>query len=315
MNELYFTIGVSKQSFHQKLTRNLKYHSTSLLLLQIIRKIREDHPTMGVRDLYFKIQPENMGRDVFERFCKAEGLVKESSKNYRRTTDSSGVVRFDNLTLDLQLNRINQLWVSDITYYEVSNRFYYITFIEDAYSRMILGYNISARLFTEQTTLPAIKRAISNRNHSIPKGLIFHSDGGGQYYDKAFLNITNQYEMQNSMSEFAWENGKAERLNGIIKNNYLKHRRIANFSELVKEVDRSVYLYNHEKPHIKLQRKTPFEFENNYICNSKKSDDVPISDGIKKVTNPKGVTALRAVAKNPLMKPNRSGIKKKTLIN
>ena len=121
-------------------------------------------------------------------------------------------------------------------------------------------------------------------------GLIFHSDGGGQYYDKAFLQLTQKHQMVNSMCEFAWENGKAERINGVIKNNYLRHRGITSFEELQKEVDRSVYLYNFEKPHIKLQRKTPIEFENSYICNGQQTGGDKSATGLR--TRPAGYTAL-----------------------
>ena len=70
------------------------------------------------------------------------------------------------------------------------------------------------------------------------------------------------------MCQYPWENGKAERINGVIKNNYLQHRNITTFSELIREVDRSVQLYNHEKPHIKLKRKTPIQFENSIFAKS-----------------------------------------------
>jgi transposase InsO family protein len=121
------------------------------------------------------------------------------------------------------------------------------------------------RLSTEDTALACLNVAIKTRVGQCIKGVIFHSDGGGQYYDKEFLKLTNEHGIQNSMCEFAWENGQAERINGVIKNNYLIHRSIKSFDELVKEVDRTVYLYNHDKPHFKLQRKTPIEFEKKYI--------------------------------------------------
>ena len=127
---------------------------------------------------------------------------------------------------------------------------------------------------TEQTTLPALETAIKNRKNTKLDGLIFHSDGGGQYYDKEFLKLTQKHKINNSMCEYPWENGKVERLNGVIKNNYLKHREINSYSDLVKEVDRSVQLYNEEKPHINLKRKTPCEFEKHYICtHTKKSEE------------------------------------------
>ena len=168
----------------------------------------------------------------------------------------------------MTITRINQVWQSYITYFELNGRFYYITFIMDAYSRRILGYKLSKRLITEHTTLPALEMAIKLRIKESGNldNLIFHSDGGGQYYDRKFLRLTTMNNFINSMCEYAWENGKAERLNGVIKNNYLKHRRINSFEDLQQEVDRSVYLYNKEKPHIELQRKSPIEFENDYIC-------------------------------------------------
>lgn len=239
-------------------------------ILILVYRIREDHPTMGLRDMYYKLLPEGIGRDKFEELCKRAGLHTEHKPNYRRTTDSSGVIRFDNLLTDLEIIRINQVWQSDITYYDVSNKTYYLTFILDAYSRVIVGYYVSQSLKTEHTTFPALRKAVMSRaklNMSIAN-LIFHSDGGGQYYDKNFLLFTSENKIRNSMCEYPWENGKAERINGVIKNNYLQHRNITTFEKLVREVDRSVKLYNQEKPHIMLNRKTPIQFENSIFAKS-----------------------------------------------
>ena len=274
MNALFKSIGISKQGFHQHTDRYLRRKSEQGQLLILIGQLRSDHPTMGMRDMYYKLRPESMGRDSFEVFCKSQSLMSRKKKNLRRTTDSSGVIRFDNLIENMKVSTINQVWQSDITYFEVNRRFYYITFIIDGYSRKIVGYNVSKRLLTEQTTLPALKMALQLRKKQklSVENLIFHSDGGGQYYAKEFLKITGKYKIKNSMCGYAWENGKAERINGVIKNNYLIHRDINSFSELQKEVDRSVYLYNEEKPHIKIHRKTPSEFENDYICSGQQSD-------------------------------------------
>ncbi len=300
MNKLYKSLGISKQSFHQMMDRELQVRSEQKQLLVLIYQIREDHPTMGVRDMYYKLRPQTMGRDRFEEFCQAEGLMVERIRNWRRTTDSTGVVRFDNLLKDMILTDINQAWQSDITFFEISGRFYYITFIEDSFSRRILGYSVSRRLTTEQTTLPALLMAIKlriNENMTIT-GVIFHSDGGGQYYDKEFLKVTAKAGILNSMCEYPWENGKVERLNGVIKNNYLIHREINNFEELRKEVDRTVLLYNKEKPHIELQRKSPIEFEKYYLCNGQQSDGEKSTTELA-TQNPKDFSALRAEDNNP----------------
>ena len=300
MNKMYKSVGISKQAFHQMMDRELIIRSEKQQLLMLIFQVREDHPTMGARDMYFKLRPQTMGRDRFEIFCREEGLMVEKVKNWRRTTDSTGVVRFDNLLANMCLTAINQAWQSDITYFEIGGKFYYITFIEDSFSRRILGYSVSNRLTTEQTTLPALNMALNSRlKEKMPvEGVVFHSDGGGQYYDKEFLKLTYKAGIVNSMCEYPWENGKVERLNGVIKNNYLIHRKINNFEELKKEVDRTVSLYNKEKPHIELQRKSPNEFEKQYICIGQQSDGDKSTTELK-THNPKDFSTLRAEDNNP----------------
>lgn len=227
--------------------------------------IREDHPTMGVRDIYYKLSVKHVGRDAFEAICRQQGLLSKRAKNWCKTTDSRGVIRFEDLLRDRRVTAVNELWQSDITYFLLADRFYYITFIQDAFSKVIVGHHTSDGLSTEATTLAALKKAISRYKQYSLTGLIFHSDGGGQYYDKGFLALTARAGITNSMCAYPWDNGMAERLNGVIKNNYLKHRKIVSFSDLVKEVDRSVLLYNNDKPHAGLKRKTPFQVEKEWL--------------------------------------------------
>ncbi|MBK9109013.1 MAG: DDE-type integrase/transposase/recombinase [Saprospiraceae bacterium] len=180
-------MNISKQSVHQRIERNHQDLEIEAQLLWLIHQIREDHPTMGVRDLFYKIRPESMGRDRFEAFCKENSLMSLKKVFRPRTTDNTGVIRFDNLLIDLQINRVDQVWQSDITYFELNNRFYYLTFILDAYSRRIVGHNVSDNLTTICTTMPALKMAIKLRAKQKMSELIFHSDGGGQYYAKSFF--------------------------------------------------------------------------------------------------------------------------------
>ena len=252
-------MNISKQAVYKILQRDNKKQDMIHLVKDIVLEFRNVHPTMGVRDIYYEKQPCFVGRDKFEELCKLAGLIIKRKKRFIHTTDSRGVIRFDNLIKNLEITRINQVWQSDTTYYKINGNFYYITFIIDAYSRVIVGYSVSKRLTTEQTVIASLNSALRFRKGEDLNGLIFHSDGGRQYGAKEFLNVTEDF--LHSMCVAPWENGIAERINGVIKNNYLCHRTINNFETLVKEVDRSVYLYNYEKPHIKLQRKTPIAFE------------------------------------------------------
>jgi transposase InsO family protein len=263
LNYFFETIGYSKQALHQMLDRRYWWNEEIEYLIPIIQQVRKDHPTLSCRALYYKINPARIGRDKFEKLCKDLGFAASVFHSRKRTTNSSGVIRFENLLDGLVLTAINQAWASDITYFEIKNCFYYITFILDCFSRLILGYSVSSRLTTEQTTLPALKQAILFRKKSgiLPEGIILHSDGGGQYYDKVFIALTNQYNFKNSMCEYAYQNGKAERVNGIIKNNYLRFKTITTIKELCYYVDQSVLLYNEDRPHKSLKYVEPLKFE------------------------------------------------------
>lgn len=216
---------------------------------------------MALRYMYEMIKPEVMGRDKFIAYCTDLGLMQKRKFKPIRTTDSSGVTRFPNLIKALKIVRVDQIWSSDITYYQMGHEVYYITFIIDNYSRLIVGWKVSDGLRTEQTTLPALVMAVKRRKGINLRGLIFHSDGGGQYYAKVFLEYTDNNGFKNSMCEYAYENGKAERVNGIIKNNYLRHWTCTSKTELIKNVDRACANYNNEKPHKELKMLSPVNFE------------------------------------------------------
>jgi putative transposase len=288
LNNLYRSVGVSKQAFHKHLDRRMQYAAMEQQVVWLIHKVREDHPGMSAREIYFIVKPEGLGRDKFELICKRAGLNVKPVRRYYKTTDSRGVTRFDNLIEGLVITRINQVWQSDITYYEVNGKFYYLTFVQDAFSKVIVGHTTSKSLTTECTTLPALAMAIKRRGRDNLAGLIFHSDGGGQYYDKRFLVLTKKTGILNSMCEAAWQNGLAESLNGVIKVNYLRFKQIGSYEQLVAEVDRTVSLYNHEKPHSKLNRKTPIRFEKmlRFGLPNKSEDDEVIRC---KISNERGI--------------------------
>jgi transposase InsO family protein len=261
MNAIYRTLGISKQAFHQRLDHFLAVEEEKEQLKVIARQVRHHHPMISAREMYRLIQPQLIGRDKFERFCFENGFRVRYPVNYQRTTDSSGVTRFDNLLEGLEVTRVNQVWVSDITYYRLVDRFYYLTFIMDLFTRKIVGHHGSSSLRTEHTTIPALNMAMNKRKGVNLTGLILHSDGGGQYYSKKFLLITSKAGIINSMCESVYENPHAERLNGIIKNQYVIPYQPASYQGLIKALSKAVRMYNEQKPHRALKGLTPIEFE------------------------------------------------------
>lgn len=259
MNAIFRALGMSKQSFHQRLERQLILLEEMEQLLVLVKQIRLDHPRMSSRQMYRLIKPTHLGRDRFEVFCFENGFKVTIKRSYHRTTNSLGVTRFNNLLQDFELTYINQVWTSDITYYRIGEKFYYLTFILDLYSRVIVGYSVSSDLHTESTTLPALQYAL--RSRKVPNGLIIHSDGGGQYYCKEWLELTSKCKMRNSMCESVYENPHAERINGIIKNDYLVGYGPEDYEQLVILTAKAVLKYNNEKPHQSIGNICPRDFE------------------------------------------------------
>lgn len=259
MKEVYKVIGISKQAFHQHLDRKMKRLEEQQQLLPVIGQMREDHPRMAARVMYSLLNPQYMGRDVFIEFCFANNFKLEVKRSAARTTESATAIRFENLIKELELTGVNQVWVSDITYYQMGEVFYYITLITDLYSRYIRGYCASKNLLTENTTIAALRMAL--KHTPIFKELILHSDGGGQYYSKEFLKITRKHNIGNSMAENVFENPHAERVIKTIKNDYLIHYGPQNFEELRAMLKKAVLMYNWYRPHQALKRLSPGIFE------------------------------------------------------
>jgi len=259
LNAVFRAVGISKQAFHQKLNRDLGLLEETEQLLVLVRQIREDHPRMSARQMYRLIKPTRLGRDRFEALCFANGFKVFVKRSYQRTTNSLGVTRFNNLLAGIELGGINQVWVSDITYYRIGESFYYLTFILDLYSRVIVGFSVSSDLSTSSTTMAALQMALRHRR--VTPGLILHSDGGGQYYSKEWLKLTTKWKIRSSMCETPYENAHAERINGVIKNDYLVGYGPSNLSELIRMTTKAVNKYNGEKPHGSLGNVSPQAFE------------------------------------------------------
>lgn len=259
MNQLYQTLGISKQATHQSARRVMAQNSREAYLLPIVKAWRAENGGVSVRQLYKELQPAQMGRDRFEQFCFAHGFRVQPAKNVFKTTQSGSTLPFPNRLADMKLTGVNQVWVSDITYYPLPNRPAYITVIMDLMSRFIVGYHVSQSLRTENTTLPALRQALYLRNP--PQGVILHSDGGGQYYSGMLLELCERNGLVNSMARSVYENAHIERVHHTVKNQYIVYDHPRTLEELNKSLDRVIYLYNYQRKHQSLNDLTPADYE------------------------------------------------------
>lgn len=233
--------------------------------MQEVITIRSNHPRMGTRKLYHLLAPKwqeqgiKLGRDQLFHLLSSNGLlVKRRQYSLKTKAIRAHYSRFPNLAKNLELAAKNQLWVSDITYWKVNKRTYYLSFITDAYSRKIVGYAVGKTLEAYHNLL-ALRMAVASCGQTSLAGLIHHSDRGTQYNCEDYIKELAYHEMQVSMTRGGapMENAVAERINGILKDEYLKDSKVSTMKEAEQLVGRVVHLYNEERPHMSCGLHTP----------------------------------------------------------
>ena len=277
MNGLLQVAGISKQGFYkQRRTRRVRLLQDQAIIEQV-HAIRKDHPMMGCRKLYKLIPDSHLGKHRFEKLLLDSGFRVRHPKNYRRTTYSIQAHYYPNLIKGLVLNGINQLWQTDITYLFLKRRFYYLVFIIDVYSRRILGSSASDHMYAE-ANIVALKQAIRARKGDSLQKLIHHSDRGSQYIDKLYNKILKDAQISPSMCQYAWENAYAERVNGIMKNEYLIPKSASGLEDLKRQLVNNIRLYNNGRPHNELpDQMSPVQFEN-WAIHQQKLPEMVIDD-------------------------------------
>jgi putative transposase len=207
-----------------------------------------------------------MGRDALFDLLAANRLLIRRKKRRITTTQSYHRFRkYPNLIKYIQPTSANQVWVSDITYYRTTSGFVYISFITDAYSRKIVGYHVADTLEAIHT-IKALMMAIKQASDPLT-GLIHHSDRGIQYCCIEYVNLLQDHGIAISMTENGdpLENAIAERLNGIIKEEFLNHYSLKNQSEVMNALNQSVAVYNTLRPHMSCAMLTPDDVHQNNL--------------------------------------------------
>lgn len=259
MDALCRLFGKSRQAYYEK----SKYVSDRKIeedvILSLVKEARVKFPRMGAKKLLKYLSPIfqkmniSIGRDTFLELLYRNFLLIKRLRNKRKTTFSSHWMRkYPNLIRDYTPIAPNRLWVSDITYIETKYGFAYLSLITDAYSRKIVGWNLSNRLDSE-STLKALEKAILELPDRETK-LIHHSDRGSQYCSSKYVNMLNQYKIAISMTESGdpLENAIAERVNGILKMEWLNSNRPETFLDANNIITKIIALYNDERPHQSL---------------------------------------------------------------
>jgi len=233
------------------------------MILELIHRERSLQPRLGGKKLYWMLSSDihsispHTGRDRFFDILRKNGLLVKRKRQYSKTTNSyHHFHRYNNLIKDMTLQRPNQVWASDITYLRTEERFVYLSLLTDMYSRKIVGWSLSKSLGIE-SSIVALKKAL--RGETLNGTLIHHSDRGVQYCCHEYVGILKKKKISISMTEnnHCYENAMAERVNGILKDEYLLDRTFRDFSHAHKACIEAIRMYNTRRPHWALKFKTP----------------------------------------------------------
>lgn len=199
-----------------------------------------------------------MGRDKFYAFMRNHNLLIKKTKNYHITTDSNhGFYKSKDLTLNLEIKHAEQVFVSDITYIKLISQHAYLALVTDAYSKKVMGYKIDTNMKV-QLVKDALQMAVNNRKHT-HQNTIHHSDRGIQYCCPDFSEFAKSKQMTLSTTQNSspYENAVAERINGILKQEFGLGKTIPNLKTAQKMVKQAVDIYNKQRRHYSLGMKTP----------------------------------------------------------
>ena len=251
--------GYTRQNFYKRLKEQLLKQDHGDEVLRCVLKERGKMPRLGTRKLKYRmaLQGIHYGRDRLFDLLRRNRLLIKPLRSYTKTTYSKHWLRkHSNLIKYRKVVKPNEVWVSDITYIRTDEGYNYLSLVTDKFSRKIVGYNLSESLKAEGA-IKALQMAINQRAHV--HDLIHHSDRGLQYCCEEYQQLLSDHQIRPSMTEQydPYENALAERMNGILKTEFLLDDGFPNNQLAQLAIEESIEIYNSLRPHMALNMRTP----------------------------------------------------------
>lgn len=258
--------GKTRQAFYDHEKRDGKQQLEDSLILDLIRSVKREMPATGGHKLLDMLGPQllahglHVGRDRFFSLLRDNGLLARKNRKSARTTWSDHRYhKWPNLIQDYQPDAAGQLWVSDITYIRVDDRFAYLSLVTDAYSRKIVGFHLSQHLKVKGCLIALQKAIRSLTGLNVTSSPIHHSDRGIQYCCDAYVSTLIQSGIHISMTQSGspYDNAIAERVNGILKTELGLGRVFSDYGHAVDATSKAINLYNRKRLHMSCGNITP----------------------------------------------------------
>ena len=255
-------LGVDRQVYYRRKQTIVRKQETAELVVKMVMEVRKQMPRIGTRKLYYLLYDQlkelQVGRDKLFAILEANHLLIKPARRYVITTNSHHRFRkHKDLIAQLVPQRPEQIWASDVTYLGSNGNFKYLALVTDTYSKKIIGYDVSDNLSAEGP-LRALKMGLRQRTYK-DKELIHHSDRGYQYCCDTYQALLKRKRVKCSMTESydPYANAVAERVNGILKQEFLLDKQKADLTMMRKMVRNSIQIYNHLRPHHSCYMRTP----------------------------------------------------------
>lgn len=253
---------MSRQVYYRRQKSTERRRDTAMQVIALVQEVRRDQPRLGTRKLYYLLESEmgklHIGRDKLFAILKANHMLITPKRQYHVTTNSyHRFKKHKNLIENMVPSRPEQLWVADITYLGNQNHPLYLALVTDAYSKRIMGYDVSDSLATAGS-IRALKMAIRQRKYP-HQSVIHHSDRGFQYCSDTYQKVLKAAGINCSMTESydPYANAVAERVNGILKQEYRLTEYGLDVGLMRQLVRERVDTYNQRRPHLSCEMLTP----------------------------------------------------------
>lgn len=262
---MYIFMGISRQAVHKQINKEqAEQKLISTIRDQVIQYRLHRDRRAGSRNLYYNLKIKetyNLGVTKFEQLMSKHGLTLHQIKTKVVTTRSDfRSWSYTNEVKGMLVNKINQVIAGDLTYVYYGRKLYYLFCLTDLWSMRIVGYHIDERMRSREA-IAALQMAIETRKTGGLKGCIHHTDGGSQYFSKAYLAISKSNFKKISVAKTCIENGYAEQKNGLLKNHFIPTIQACNIKEFRKELAACIEFYNEQRKQECLGWKSPIEFE------------------------------------------------------
>lgn len=254
-------LGISKQAYYKLRENRAKQKEKEEEIIRKVLSVRQEQPRLGTRKLHYILKSElSVGRDKLFEILRKEQMLITKRRKYVKTTNSKHWMRtYADSSKQLQLKEPEQLWVADITYLSTREETVYLHLVSDAYSKQIMGYTLSKDLKAE-STVKALQMALKRRVYQ-NRDILHHSDRGLQYCSRVYIDELRRNRCQISMTQDGspYDNAVAERINGILKDEFYCDEKFDSFEQAKKHVEQSIMIYNTKRPHLSCSMLTPAE--------------------------------------------------------